>query len=119
MDRNIKERTFRFSLRIINMYQKIPKTGVGFILGKQLVRAGTSIGANVEEATAATSKNDFTYRMTIALREARETNYWLRLMSESDVIGHHEFKEMVDESDELKKILGAIVRTLRSKSRPG
>ena len=70
MDRDIKQRTFGFGLQIINMYQKLPKTGVGFILGKQLIRSGTSIGANVEEADNAISKKEFSSKISISYKEA-------------------------------------------------
>jgi four helix bundle protein len=80
----IKERTYDFALRIIKLSKSIPTTREGNILAKQVMRSGTSIGANVEEATGAFSKDDFTYKMNIALKEARETHYWLRLIRDSE-----------------------------------
>ena len=76
---DIKSRTFRFALQIISLVGMLANTITGQTIAKQLVRSGTSVGANVEEATAAHSKNDFVYRMNVALCEARETYYWLRL----------------------------------------
>lgn len=79
------------------------------VLAKQLLRAGTSIGANVEEAQAGQSKADFISKMSIALKEARETNYWLRLIEASEMIKPEKIVEIKKESDELKKILAAII----------
>jgi len=83
---DIKDRTFRFALAIISLVESLPDTISAKTIGKQLIRSGTSVGANVEEATAAHSKNDFIYRMNVALREARETLYWLRLLDASEVL---------------------------------
>jgi four helix bundle protein len=81
-----------------------------FTLGKQLLRSGTSIGANVEEATAAQSKKDFIAKMSISLKEARETNYWLRLLKRT---GYIKKVDLINESEEIMNILGAIIRTSR------
>ncbi len=115
MDKDIRVRTFKFGLRVINIYQQIPRTGAGYILGKQLLRAGTSVGANVEEATAASSKADFTNKMNIALKEARETQYWLRLLCESKIVDDLQFHELLDESNQIGNILGSIVSKMRVK----
>ena len=81
-----------------------------FTLGKQLLRSGTSIGANVEEATMAQSKKDFIAKMSISLKEARETNYWLRLLKRT---GYIKKVDLIFESEEIMNILGAIIRTSR------
>jgi four helix bundle protein len=73
MYRDIRERTFLFSVQIVKLAERMPETRSGKLLANQLVRSGTSVGANVEEASAAFSRNDYAYRMSIALREARET----------------------------------------------
>jgi four helix bundle protein len=83
---DIKARTFRFALQIIALVEKLPNAMTAQTIGKQLIRSGTSIGANVEEATAAHSKSDFVYRMNISLREARETLFWLRLLEASRIL---------------------------------
>ena len=80
----IKEKTYKFALDIIKIYQQMIKQNE-FILSKQLVRSGTSIGANVEEATAAQSRKDFISKMSISSKEARKTNYWLRLLRDSQL----------------------------------
>lgn len=81
----IKERSFKFALSIIKLYKKLQGQNE-FIISKQLLRSGTSIGANIEEATAVQSKKDFLHKMSIASKEARETSYWLRLLKDGDLI---------------------------------
>jgi four helix bundle protein len=107
---DILSRTFEFSVQIIELYKYLQFEKKEFILGKQLLRSGTSIGANVEEATAAQSKKDFIAKMSIALKEARETNYWLRLLKRTDFIKKD---DLIIESSEIMNILGAIIRTSR------
>ena len=87
------------------------------MVSKQLLRAGTSVGANVEEAEAGYTKDDFTYRMNIALKEARETHYWLRLADAAGMVRREKLADVIAEAEELKKILGAIVSKARGKSK--
>jgi four helix bundle protein len=112
---DIRTRTFRFALQIIALVEKLPNTVSAKTIGKQLVRSGTSIGANVEEATAAHSKSDFVYRMNISLREARETLFWLRLLDASKILQSGDSAGTMKESDEITRILGAIVSSARGK----
>jgi len=112
---NIQERTFSFGVNIIRLSEQLPHSQAGKILCNQLVRAGTSIGANMEEATAASSKPDFIYKANISLREAREANYWLRIIKECKMISSSQLHELLAESEELMKILGAIVSKARGR----
>jgi four helix bundle protein len=112
---DIKDRTFRFALAIISLVESLPNRISAKTIGKQLIRSGTSIGATIEEATAAHSKEDFIYRMNVALREARETLYWLRLLEASRVFEEPPLTETLREADEIAKILGAIVSSARGK----
>ncbi|NQV42097.1 MAG: four helix bundle protein [Candidatus Marinimicrobia bacterium] len=105
---DIKARTFEFSVQIVELYQFLRSEKKEFTLGNQLLRSGTSIGANAEEATAAQSKRDFIAKMSISLKEARETNYWLRLLKRT---GYITKVDLIVESDEIMNILGAIIRT--------
>ena len=107
---DIRSRTFEFSVQIIELYKYLQIDKKEYMLGKQLLRSGTSIGANVEEATAAQSKKDFIAKMSISLKEARETNYWLRLLKRT---GYIHKNELIKESEEIMNILGAIIRTSR------
>ena len=115
---NIVPRTFQFALRIVRLCsQLIESSGVGRTIGYQLVKSGTAIGAILEEMQASPDKPDFAREMTQALKEARQTNYWLRLLLESKVIPDHLLLPLVNESTEIMKILGAITaNTYRSLS---
>ena len=112
----IQERSFQFALEIVALYQRLCECRE-YVISKQLLRSGTSIGANVEEARAGQSRNDFACKMAIASKEARETRYWLRLLKESkignvDVTGH------LASVDELIRILTSIVNTTRETPAP-
>lgn len=100
----IKKKSCEFALRIVRLYKFLLDKNE-FILSKQLVCAGTSIGANVEEALAGQSRKDFLAKMSIASKEARECNYWLRLIRDGKFIEDDKLKDLIDESDELIKIL--------------
>lgn len=106
--RNIQERTFQFAVDIVRHCQRLDaKAGVTRRLGRQLLRSGTSIGANVEEAQAAQSSADFASKCSIALKEARETLYWLRLLDAGDHLANEDGKLLRQEADELSRIIGA------------
>jgi len=105
-------KSFNFALDIIELY-KILKSKNEFVISKQLLRSGTSIGANVEEATAAQSKKDFATKMSIASKEARETRYWLRLLNKSKLV-EYDYKNYLNKIDELIRIITAIVKTAQS-----
>jgi four helix bundle protein len=107
---DITERTFEFAVRIINLCVALSaRPGVPRRLGDQLLDAGTSIGANVEEGQAGQSRADFVSKNSIALKEARETSYWLRLLKATILTDSAEVTALLSEAEELKRILGAIV----------
>ena len=109
----IRKKSFEFALSIVHLCQKLRKNQE-FILSKQLLRSGTSIGANVEEGDVAQSKKDFISKMSIALKEARETVYWLRLLSASKTTDI-DFSAFIQNAEELERILTAILKTSRSR----
>ncbi|MEH2105309.1 four helix bundle protein [Nostoc sp.] len=110
MKKDICDRTFTFSVRIIKLCQFLDdKPGVARTLAQQLLRSGTSIGANVEEAQAAQSKADFISKLMIALKESRETRYWLRLLIATEIVPQSKISQLQSEAEELTKILGAII----------
>lgn len=114
-DRNICERTFAFALRIIKLCQSLNNAdGISRTMSRQLLRSGTSIGANVAEAQSGQSKKDFISKMYIACKEARETHYWLRLLCESDIVRESLLKEMMGECNELIAILTSIVKNAKA-----
>ena len=107
-----------FALRIIKLYQYLTDTKKEFILSKQVLRSGTSIGANVKEAIRGQSKADFYAKLNISLKEAGETEYWLELLNESGYLDGHEedFKSLYTDCQELIKILVSILKTRRKNS---
>lgn len=114
---DIKDRTFRFACRILKLVKAMPRDVSGQIMARQLARSGTSVGANVEEAQCAQSKAEFSRKMNIALSEARETWYWLRLLSEAEVISEARLRLIIQESIEIVKVLTAIVKNSRKGQR--
>lgn len=106
---DIRDRTFRFGVRIVKMTNRLPRTVAGYALARQVIRSGTGIGANVEEADAAESTDDFVHKMKIALKEAQETRYWLHTIIESELLADAEIKALHKESDELVRIINAII----------
>ena len=115
---DIRERTFDLAIRLVKLSQYLEqKPGVGRTLTWQLLRAGTSVGANVEEAQAGQSRADFISKNAIALKEARETDYWLRLLAAAQVVPQKRISELQGEVAEVKRILGAIVVTAEKNAR--
>ena len=107
-----REKSFAFAILVIRLY-KVLQEQREFVVSKQLLRSGTSIGANVEEAMAAASRRDFLHKMTIASKEAREAVYWLRLLDESDLVADLELEEPLRSARELVRLLTAIVKTTK------
>lgn len=109
----VLDKSFKFSIRIVKLYKYLIKTHKEYVLSKQLLRSGTSIGANVNEAQAAQSKADFIAKMSIASKEARETQYWINLLIETDYLNKDDchVNSLKVESSELAKLLTSIVKT--------
>ena len=105
----IQKKSFNFALIIVSLYKETIKQKE-YIISKQLLRSGTSIGANIEEAIAGQTKKDFAHKMTISLKEARETRYWLKLLKESDLVDINIDKYLL-EIDEIISILVKIIKT--------
>ncbi|WHZ23404.1 MAG: hypothetical protein OJF47_002516 [Nitrospira sp.] len=110
----IQEKSFAFAVRIVACCRTLQVKQKEFVLSKQLLRSGTSIGANVEEAIGAQSRKDFAAKMSIATKEARETVYWLRLLQAAKVFESSRFDDLVSECREVLTILNSIVLTTRS-----
>ncbi len=113
--RDIQERTFAFAVRVLKLVRALPRDAVSLLVRRQLARSGTSMGANVEEAPGSHSKADFARRMNIARAEARETNYWLHIIAETELIPRGRLTEITRESDELVRIRVTIVKSARMK----
>jgi four helix bundle protein len=110
----ILEKTYAFGLRIVKLYMHLRKQNVEREFLLQLLRAGTSIGANTEEAIGGQSKSDFVHKLSIAYKEARETSYWLRLLSDAGLLEEKLSVSFIADIEELKKILVSIIKTSKT-----
>jgi len=105
----IQTKSFEFALKVIGLY-KLLQASSEYVISKQLLRSATSVGANVEEALAGQSRKDFVSKMSIALKESRETRYWLRLLQESQMV-KGDYLEYIRDIDEIIRIMTSIVKT--------
>ena len=108
---DIQKRTFLFAVRIVQLVARLPRTVAGIEIGRQLIRAGTSVGSNVEEADGAVSRKDFVNHTRIARKEARESRFWLALIDAADLLRDPEVSALIQEADELARILSKIANT--------
>ena len=114
--RDLPERTFKFAVQVVNLCREMEQTpGVNRTLANQLLRSGTSIGANVEEGQAGQSRADFLSKLSIACKEARETHYWLRLLAATNMVPESSLTVLLDEADQLVAILTSITKNTRQK----
>ncbi len=107
----IKEKSFDFAVDIVNLYKTLAYNEKEFVMSRQLLKSGTSIGANVREAEFAQSKPDFTNKMSISLKEANETDYWLDLLHATDFLKKDEFESYKAKSQEMLRLLVSIVKS--------
>ena len=110
-DNVIENKSFDFAVRIVNLHKHLSNEKKEFVLSKQLLRSGTSIGANVSEAVRGQSKADFLAKMSIALKEANESHYWIRLLYKTDFLTEQQFNSIENDVIELIKILSSICKT--------
>jgi len=110
----IQEKSYAFALRVIKLYRYLVEEKKEYVLAKQALRCGTSIGANVEEGIGAQSQKDFLSKMAVAYKEAREMHYWLRLLTDSGYLDKKLSKSLLSDCEELMKILGSIIKTTKS-----
>ena len=113
MDQTIERKSFLFAVRIVKLCKHLRSSKKEYTLSKQLLRSGTSVGANVAEAEQAQSRADFTSKMNIALKEAAETHSWLRLLQATGYLSEVEYSSIGNDCSELEKILIAIVKTTK------
>ncbi len=110
----VQEKSYAFAVKIVAVCRRLMEENKEYILSKQLMRSGTSIGANIEEAIGGQSRKDFFAKMTISYKEARESHYWIRLLFDSKYISYKEQKELLDDVEELLKIIGSIQKTIKN-----
>ncbi|MFA6394089.1 MAG: four helix bundle protein [Patescibacteria group bacterium] len=116
-DNVIKHKSYKFALRIIGLYKYLVSNKKEFVIAKQVLRSGTSIGANVEEAIGGQSDKDFISKMSIAYKEARETNYWINLLEDSGYIDVKAAESIKKDCIELCRIIARIKMTMKSKNK--
>lgn len=109
------EKSYAFALKIVKLYKYLCEMKKEFVMSKQVLKSGTSIGANAEEAEGAQSKADFIAKMSISHKEARETHFWLRVLRDTDYIETEYASELLDDCEELKRIGGAILISAKRK----
>lgn len=114
MDNVIENKSFQFAIRIVRLYKFLCEEKKEYILSKQLLRAGTSIGANVTESQQAQSKPDFVSKISIALKEASETKYWIKLLGATEYLSENQTKSILDDCVEIEKILVTILKSAKS-----
>ena len=107
----IKEKSFDFAVDVVNLYKELAYNKKEYVMSRQLLKSGTSIGANVREAEFAQSKPDFTNKMSISLKEANETDYWLDLLNATNFLSTEEFERFKPKSQEMLRLLVSIVKT--------
>ena len=115
MEKTIQEKSFRFAVRIVNLCRYLQNEKKEYVLSKQLLRCGTSIGANLAESECAISRKDFLSKIYILLKECSETLYWLELLYDTDYLQENEFRSMYADCDELRKMLSSSTKTIISK----
>jgi len=106
-------KTLDFSVRIVNLYKCLRDERHETVMSKQVLRSGTSIGANASEAIAAESTDDFVHKLTISLKEANETKYWILLLHRTQFIKEEEFKSIIKDCQELRKMIGSIISSTK------
>ncbi|MGL4581479.1 MAG: four helix bundle protein [Flavobacterium sp.] len=111
----VQAKSYAFAIRMVNTYKYLTSSKKEFILSKQLLRSGTSIGANIEEAIGGQSDNDFYAKLYISYKEARESRYWIKLLTDTNYLTIKESTSLLADIDELLKIIGSILKTIKSK----
>ena len=111
----IRDKTYQFALKIVFCYKNLQENKKEYTLSRQLLRSGTSIGANIEESIGAQTDKDFFSKITISYKEARETHYWLRLLKDSSYLNKNEAYRLLQDVEEILRIISAIQKTLKSR----
>jgi four helix bundle protein len=113
-DNVVQIKSYAFAVRIVKVFNYLSEQRKEYVLSKQLLRCGTSIGANIEEAIGGQSEKDFFAKLTISYKEARETHYWIRLLKDTDYLSVEEADNLLKDVDELLRLIGSIQKTLRN-----
>ena len=114
LDNVVQTKSYDFALRIVKVYKYLTQEKKEFVLSKQLLRSGTSIGAHIEESIGGQSRADFFSKMTIAYKETRESKYWIRLLRDSDYLTVEQSNDLLKDVEEILKIIGSIQKSIRN-----
>ncbi len=109
----IQQKSYTFAVRIVKLYQYLCEKRKEFVISKQLLRSGTSIGANVEEAIGAQSRKDFISKLSISYKESREVHFWLRILKDAEYITEKMFVSFIKDVEEILKLLASILKTTK------
>ena len=112
----VREKSYAFAVWIVKACRHLVEEKKEYVLSKQLLRSGTSIGANVEEAIGGQSAKDFFAKLSISYQEARETHYWIRLLTDTEYLTPNQSESLLQDADELLKIIGSIIKTLKAQA---
>jgi four helix bundle protein len=110
----VQTKSYAFAIRIVKAYKYLCEHQKEYVLSKQLLRSGTSIGANIEEAIGGQSRKDFFAKLSIAYKEARETQYWIKLLRDTQYLSEDQSESLLNDADELLRIIGSIQKTIRN-----
>ncbi len=110
----LKEKAYKFALRIVKLYQYLANEKREFVMSKQVLRSGTSIGANIEEANQAQSKMDFIHKLSISQKESYETHYWIRLLRDSDFLSEKLANSLLEDCEEIQKLITSSIKTAKT-----
>jgi four helix bundle protein len=113
-DNVVQSKSYAFAVRIVRLYQHLCLEKKEYVLSKQVLRCGTSIGANIEEAIGGQSRADFVSKMAVAYKEARETSYWLRLLRDTDYLAPSQFRNIYADAEELCRIIASIQKSAKT-----
>lgn len=111
----IRDKSYKFALRIVKLYKHLSDSKREYVLSKQILRSGTSVGANIEEAIGGQSEKDFLHKISVAYKEARETKYWINLLRDSEYINKDAAESLMDDCDEICRIISKIQTTTKQK----
>jgi four helix bundle protein len=110
----LKDKAYKFALRIVKLYQYLANEKKEFVISKQFLRSGTSIGANIEEANQAQSKVDFIHKLSISQKEAFETHYWIRILRDSDFLNEKLAASLLEDCEEIQKLITSSIKTAKT-----
>ncbi len=113
-DNVVQQKSYAFAIRVVRLYRHLAQEKREFVLSKQLLRSGTSIGANLEEGIGGQTRKDFAAKVNIAYKEARESRYWIRLLRDTDYLEPKEAESILNDCEEIVRILASIVKTLNN-----